>query len=221
MLTSTFRTTAFTACLLSAALAHASLLDDPGFALATGGGQTSNSAWTLTVNFPDGAEDAAQFQTAPWASDAADPNDGVGTGVWFKSFEGALGGNLADATLEQVLGNSTGGTYELTFSAKREANFSAGAWYAELSSSGTGGTDSVDLLAVTPNDGTWNSYSLTLIGVTPGDDITVRVVMDGGYSPGVNPQSAFVDNFILTPEPASLALLGMGVVCAGACRRRA
>jgi len=48
--------------------AQATLLNNPGFEAATGGGQTSNSSWVLSVNLPDWVNSSAQFQDAPWAS---------------------------------------------------------------------------------------------------------------------------------------------------------
>ena len=222
MTTNSLYCNALAFCLLTTSAVSANLLDDPGFELATGGTQTSNSAWTLTVNFPDGVSSAAQFQTAPWASDPADPNDGVGTGVWLKAFEGnQIGGEpTADATLTQTVGNVVGGTYELTFSVKRELNFTARQWFAELNSNGTGGTDTLDLLAVVPTDAAWHTYTLSLAGVSAGDDVTVRVEMRDGVDAQVNPQSAFIDNFVLTPEPCSLTLLGIGTALIGLRRRQ-
>lgn len=195
-------------------MAQANLLDDPGFETATGGGQTSNSDWTLTVNFPDGSDGAAQFQEAPWAS--YPPSD---TGVWFKPYEGNQSGGgdpLADATLSQTVTAAVGGDYALTFFAKIDPNFTADIFEVILSSTGTGGTDTVDLLSVT-KDGAFYQYNLNLLGVTAGDQLTVTGLMDDGTDALLNPQSAFLDEFSLTPRnsvptPAPLALLGIGLV---------
>jgi len=197
------------------AAAQGQLLNDPGFQLATSDTQTSNSNWALTVNFPDGASPAASFKTASFARDPADPNDAVGTGIWFRSFEGNQNAGVdppADATLSQIVPNVSGGDYFLTFSARREANFTATAWYATLSSDGTGGSDTIDLLVNLPNDGLWYTRNLQLTGVSAGDNLTVQVVMDDGVVSQLNPQSAFVDNFQLVPEPASALLLGGGLL---------
>jgi len=70
------------AALLFVTAARGDLLEDPGFELATGGGQASNSAWVLDVNFPDGVTGAANFQEAPWAARTGD------VGLWFRAFEG-------------------------------------------------------------------------------------------------------------------------------------
>ena len=65
-----------------AATARANLLDDGSFDLAANGGQTSNSAWTLTL---DSGGTGAVFSNSGWASrdfiDNSDPEPDVGVGV--------------------------------------------------------------------------------------------------------------------------------------------
>lgn len=208
---------------LLAASPASALLQDPSLEAASGGTTTSNSAWQLLANAPDGTGPAAVFQEAPWAA-----SDGS-IGVWFRSFEGGQmqGEPLADAMLTQTLTGVAGGDYALTFEAARELNFTAGVWQATLSSSGTGGSDSVDLLAAafleaSSMAGTPTLFALQILGVSPGDDITVTVEMLDGELALANPQSAFVDNFTLTrrvPEAGAatlLAVAGLG----GALRRR-
>lgn len=189
--------------------ASANLLDDGSFDLATTGTQTSNSNWVLSVNFPDGINPSAQFQQSSFASnDSGAPE----TGVWFKSFEGTQGDGdaFADATLSQSIVVGPAGDYTLSFDAKRELHFTAGTWSVTLDSSESG-TDSINLLVAAPNDGTWQTYQLTLFGVAAGETLVVSAQMlTGENALGGNPQSAFVDNFVLVPEPTSLALLGLG-----------
>lgn len=201
--------------LLTQSLAFANLLDDPGFEAATPGGQTSNSNWSLNVNFPDTeppspTEGSAQFQEAAWASN---PNGTSGKGVWFKAFKGDPDPGIgADADLSQSVVATVSGDYSLSFYARKETNFTASVWDATVSSDGTGGSASLDLLTAAPADGSWNQYFLSLTGVTAGDTLSVSVVMDNGVDAMANPQSAFVDDFDLhaIPEPASFALLGLG-----------
>lgn len=70
----------------------------------------------------------------------------------------------------------------------------------------------------------WLQHSLT--ATAPAGTATVRVLtrmVDGIANPGVNPQSAFVDDFSLSivPEPASVALVMIGMLgLAGLVRRR-
>ena len=145
--------------------------------MATGGGQTSNSNWSRVVNFPGTVEGSAQFQTASFAANSGS------TGVWFKSFEGNQkpGDAAANATLMQTVASGPG-TYDLTFFARREANFSASAMFVQLNTDG-GDSELFDLLSLlVPNDGNWNQYGIFDFIASPGTTkLTVEAVMDGGF----------------------------------------
>lgn len=202
-------------------------LDDPTFDLATGGGQVSNSAWVLTVDFPD-SDDSAQFQGgfANAENGSGGAGDG-GNGIWFKSFLGNRGGDTniptANADITQSLIAPTDGSYLLTFVAGRESNFTAGEFSVSLSSNGTGGSASIDLLSAPMIEGNigggaspalgGNPFSLQLDGVTAGDTLTVSGAMVDGVdfnAPGG--QSAFLDKFSLSavPEPGTGLLISLG-----------
>lgn len=216
--------------------AKANLLDDGNFSLASSGAQTSNSDWVLSVNFPDGNDDAAQFQTgfanAQNTGVGGSEAPGTGAGIWFKSFEGlqAPGDALAQADLSQSVIAPHSGDYELFFVAGRETFFSASEFSVTLSSSGTGGSDTIDLLtAAIPNGNLGGAsstnpggtqFGLRVNGVTAGDTLTVRGVMVDGQDAMTNPQSAFLDSFTLIPEPTSLALAGCSVLGLMLRRRR-
>jgi len=67
------------------------------------------------------------------------------------------------------------------------------------------------------NDGMWRQHLLS--GVAPAGTLLVQVrgsMIDGVLNPGVNPQSAFLDDFSLTaiPEPSTLVLAGLGLIAA-------
>ena len=226
------------ALLVACTSAQANLLDDGSFDLAAGGGQTSNSAWVLTVDFPD-SDDSAQFQGgfANAENGSGGTGDG-GNGIWFKSFLGNRGGDTniptANADITQSVVAPADGKYLLSFVAGREENFTAGEFSVSLSSSGTGGSASVDLLTAplifgnigggaSPALG-GNPFSITLDGVTAGDTLTVSGAMVDGVdfnAPGG--QSAFLDQFSLTaiPEPSSVVIGVLGALGVGwAARRR-
>lgn len=201
-------------CLLCGAgsLRAVNLLDDPGFESATGGGQTSNSNWSLAVNFPDTLGASAQFQTASFAA-----NSGL-TGVWFKSFEGDPAGTLANATLSQTVAGGAG-TYDLSFFAKRESGFDANAMFVRLSTD-MGDMETFNLLSLlVPNDGSWNAYNIFDFVASAGTTmLTVDAIMEGGFNSLANPQSFLMDDFNLddraatVPEPATILLTGIGAL---------
>lgn len=218
-----------------ACAAQAVLLQDGNLSLATSGSTTSNSAWQLAVNTPDGTNLAAQFQTgfanAQNTGVGGPEAPGVGTGVWFRSFEGNQGNSgepLAQAVLTQSVFAPSNGDYVLDFVAGRETNFIARVFQVTLSTNTQSST--VDLLLAAIPDGNLGGaasgnpggtpFSLTLTGVTAGQLVTVTAVMlDGEDSQVPGGQSAFLDGFALNvPEPATwMMILGAGLVAA---RRR-
>lgn len=231
---------AIAAVIFSTNAAQAFLLDDGNFSLATTGSTTSNSAWTLTINMPDGTDRAAQFQTgfanAQNTGVGGTEPPGTGTGVWFRSFEGDQGNSgepLADATLSQSVVAPYSGNYRLQFVAGREVNHISREFSVSLGSSGTGGVASIDLLTAVIPDGNLGGaasgnpggtpFELSLTGVTAGDVLTVTGVMMGGEDSTIpGGQSGFLDSFALIPEPSSVALglLAVGGVLTVARRRR-
>lgn len=125
--------------------ASGNLVSDGSFELATSATQTSNSSWVMTTEF-DGFEPSASFQADTWAAHTGSK------GVWLKGFRGSPGSPV-DASVSQVIVAPTSGDYTLTFAAKVEENLfdAVGDFRVTISSSGTGGTHSIDLLnAFTP-----------------------------------------------------------------------
>ena len=203
------------------------------------------SGWTLNASSPDGVDLAAQFQTgfanANNTGAGGTQSPGTGAGLWFRPFEGNQGGSgqpLADAVLTQSVVAPTTGDYRLDFVAGIEgiANFTASDFSVALSSSGSGGSASVDLVSAAAsvpivdgniggaasNNKGGTPFTLELFGVTAGDTLTVTGQMIGGEDSGVNPQSGFLDGFVLTvvPEPSSIVLGLLAVTGIVAVRRR-
>ena len=233
-LTATFLSAALAAALLPITAGAQNLLDDGNFSDASSGSTDSNSDWVLSINMPDGVDRSAQFQTgfanAQNTGVGGPESPGTGAGVWFRSFEGNQGGSgepLADATLTQTITAPFDGRYLLDFVAGREVNFTADEFSVSLSSSGTGGSTSIDLIAASIPDGNLGGgasmnpggtpFQLELLGVTAGDMLTVTGTLRGGADSQIpGGQSAFLDSFRLVPEPtsmllASLAALGLFV----------
>lgn len=207
-----------------ATTAQANLLDDGGFENSTPNSQTSGSAWTVTTNDPNDGTAGGIFSDGGWAV-----KEGT-RGFWFQSFQGSNDPNGTpprDLDLAQDVVAPQNGDYDLFFWVAREANVAATSLTASLSSSGTGGSTSVDLLTATYNDnlnfadGDGTRFQLSLTGVTAGDTLTTSVALVGGVDAGINPQSLMVDNFNLqVPEPASIALIGMGLMGVSVLRRK-
>jgi hypothetical protein len=205
-----------------AATAQANLLDDGSFELSTSGSQISNSAWTVTTSDANDPTEGGIFTDGAWAV-----KDGA-RGFWYQSFQGDPNGAAVDLDLAQGVLAPLSGDYILTFWSAREPNVAATSILASLSSSGTGGTDSLELLTATYDDGLnfadgpGTQFSLFLTGVTAGDLLTVSTAMVGGVNSTVNPQSLMVDSYdlIFIPEPTSIALAGLGLLGAFSMRRK-
>lgn len=122
------------------------IIDDGSFESAIPGTQFSNSSWFLNAEH-DGIEPSAQFQFASWAA-----SDGS-IGVWFKGFRGTSEFPV-DAQVTQTVVAPISGDYRLTFTAKVEENFPSviEGFQVSFSSSGTGGSQIVDLLDTAPRE---------------------------------------------------------------------
>jgi len=191
------------------------------------------TGWTLTEVGVDAA--GAALDTASFVG-FANHTSGGARGLWFRSFMGGApfipgGSPSVDAILAQdVSGAVAGQSYSLSawyfmerfysgFDEFRDTNTILSLEFLDAGNAILGGS-SVDIDTVYDQQavGTWQQF--TVDGVAPVGTVALRVkssFLRGSFEAS-NPQSAFVDDFTLTPEPASLTLLALGA--AALIRRR-
>lgn len=180
------------------------------------------TGWTLTEVGVDAA--GAPLDTASAISFANHTPTG-NRGLWFRSFMGGLvqgGSTEVDAILTQSVPGSAGTSYDLSAWYRYETFYSGADEFRDTQTvlaidflDGMGGLLSsaeLDIDALNAADGQWRQFSVS--GIAPAGTASVQArasFLDGVLQTG-NPQSAFVDDFVLTPEPTSLALIGLGAV---------
>lgn len=148
---------------------------------------------------------------------------GGGRGLWLRSFAGGLGAGsppTVNAHLYQDVPGTPGIAYTLSAWFRMEANYAglnpAAPTQTILALDFLGVGDAVlasvelDIDTVYVPGNTWQQFPVG--GIAPDGTVAVRArasMIDGLLQP-VNPQSAFVDDFVLLPEPTSAALLALG-----------
>ena len=180
--------------------------------------------WTLQE--PDLNTAGAPVNSATFAS-FANHTPGGAVGLWYRSFEGNLtdtSPETVNAHLFQTVPVTPGLEYFLTAWYFMEANYSGlnpaaptqtilALEFLDGGSTVLAGSLFLDIDTVydTNATSTWQQFALN--GIAPAGAVNARVrssMTDGVFQP-TNPQSAFVDDFVLTgiPEPttANLALL--------------
>ena len=215
------RSVAFLAGLaLLGAPAFANLLINPGVDDPPDHETDIATGWTLEEPSLDG--DGNPVNSATFAS-FANHTPGGARGLWYRSFEGGLGGDEpfeVDAHLYQDVSGTAGSAYTLSAWYRYETFYSGTDPFANTQTilaidflDGGGGVISsaeLDIDSVQTPDGEWREFSVN--GVAPAGTTTVRArsSMLGGVLEPQNPQSAFVDDFNLVPEPTSALLLVAG-----------
>ena len=180
--------------------------------------------WTLIEPDVDSmgmAVDSASFQSFQNHTPGGDRS------LWLRSFMGGLSGGepfSVNATLTQTVAGQAGVAYTLSAWFYFEAFYSGldpatptdTLLRLEFLDAGMGTLVSLetDVDSDLSPTSVWGQHFVN--GIAPAGTAFVRVsgvMVDGVLSPQ-NPQSAFVDDFVLVPSPGGLALLGLGVLAA-------
>lgn len=173
--------------------------------------------WTLVEVGTDGA--GMPLDTANFVNFANHTPAGA-RGLWFRSFMGGLQPGFSptvDAILTQAVPGSAGTEYTLSAFYRYEPNYSGLDPFQDtqtiLAIDFLDAADNIinsaerDVDAVVPGNNTWVEVSIS--GTAPAGTVRVQArasFLDGVLEP-MNPQSAFVDDFTLVPEPATIACL--------------
>src|SRR5688572_23620779 len=204
------------------------------------------TGWTLTEG-PAGVNAATMATFANHTPPPAPPGSTAQVGLWYRAFEGTTFDNprpSVDADLTQSVPGIPGVSYTMSGWARFETNYAGGLdvlggrWPAGTVSPtrtefameflGAGGAVLPGSVVVDlhddrgqANDNQWHQHFLTATAPAGTLNVRVRASMVDGVNSDVNPQSAFVDDFALIPEPAGLSLLALGGVALLARRRGA
>lgn len=192
-------------------------LQNPGLDLPPDHESDIADFWTLIE--PDVDSLGQPVNSATFAS-FANHTPGGTRGLWYRSFEGGLGGDdplTVDAHLQQDVPGTPGTLYTLSAWYLYETFYSGTDIFAPTETRlamdflGAGdvvlSTVSLDIDTVQLADAVWREFSVQ--GTAPAGTLEVRArssMIDGVLEPQ-NPQSAFVDDFTLIPEPSTVLCL--------------
>jgi hypothetical protein len=202
------------------------LLVNPGLEWPSDAPSTSDliHAWTLVE--PSLDSNGAAVNSATFAS-FANHTPGGDRGLWLRSFEGGFGADApatVDATLYQDIVIFSGVEYTLSAWFRFEANYTSAATLLTMqfldSEMNEIATTTLDINTLNANDGVWREFSIATVAMPGSIILRSSVSMVDGQNAGLNPQSAFVDDFTLSafvPAPGASAVLALGLVAA---RRR-
>lgn len=222
---------AMAACAITQFASAQNLLTNGDLELPLDAPNETNDAdgWTLTEVGVDAS--GAPLDTASFVN-FANHTTGGDRGLWFRSFMGGLiqgGSPTVDAILSQSGVPATPGTqYTLSAWYRFEAFYSGGdplqdtqtLLAMEFRDAGNTLISAVqlDVEQLVANGADWTQVSLS--GTAPANAASIDVVASflDGVLETQNPQSAFVDDFVLVPEPSSLLLVAPLLL--GLARRR-
>jgi hypothetical protein len=177
-----------------------------------------------------------EMSSEPWAGPAPTPvttggSDGGDWAVFFKPFSGNATDGAATGHLQQAVPGTAGTKYMLTGWAGAEANalMQDAVFAIDFLNSGGGtiGSASLSLLPTlfVPNGQAFNYKQYSIMGVAPAGttQVQARASMIGAVgNPAGGGQAFVVDDFVLSrvPEPATLGMLGLGLMGLQVVRRR-
>lgn len=180
-------------------------------------------AWTLVEPDVDGS--GAPVNSATFAN-FGNHTPGGDRGLWFRSFEGGLGGDVpwsVNATLYQDVAGHAGEEYTLSAWFRFEAHYTSQATVLALRFLDAGMSELsstfIDINQLNANDNEWREFSVAAIGDAGTAFVRASVEMVHGQIADMNPQSAFVDDFMLVPAPAGAPVLIMAGLVATRRRR--
>jgi hypothetical protein len=199
--------------------------------LATPTGWVVDASRLISGVFNDGAS------SEEFAGNPPTPDTGVGPldqGLFFKPFTGNLTDGPVTVHFKQAKPATVGTRYQLTGWAGAEANYlSAGSQFAVDFLDGANAVIGSSVLSLeaaglfTPNAQPFNYKQYSVAGIAPAGttQVQARVSMLAATGNPLGGGQAFVvDDFSLTtiaiPEPATVALLGLGLAGLTAIRRR-
>lgn len=180
--------------------------------------------WTLLE--PDVDDVGMPVNSATFTS-FANHTPGGDRGLWLRSFEGGNGGDepsTVNATLFQDVAASAGVEYEVSAWFRFEANYTSSMTFLSLQFLDIGmnelSTHSIDINMLNANDNIWRQFSVTAVADAGAAFVRVSAGMVDGQVSAINPQSAFIDDFVLIPAPGGAMLLAAGATGIAARRRR-
>lgn len=171
-------------------------------------------AWELLEPTPDGL---GGFENGATFTSFANHTPGGDRGLWYRPFEGNIGATLVAAHLQQTVPGTPGAAYDLSAWFRFESGY-AGSNPAFPTQTVLAidflngaemliGSAELDVDAVQDNDSVWRQFSVNAVAPAGTAFVRARASMIDGVNSGMNPQSAFVDDFILVPAPGSLLLM--------------